>query len=93
MDSGDAPGKPIFDFPKNTSSKVDVMFHQSHPAIFRPAFSVVIANYILVIWVRILCQISLDKFPGLIICELEKNVKMVNIPQVNSDRMLCFKFY
>ena len=93
MDGGDTPGKSIFNFPKNTSSKVDIMFHQSHPTIFRPTFSIVIPNYILVIWIRIFSQISLDKFPCFIICKFEQNVKMVNIPQVYSNRMLCFKFY
>ena len=93
MNSGDASGQPIFNLPKNTSSKIDIMFHKSHPTIFRPTFPIIIANNILVIRVRILSKISLDKFSRLVRGKLKQNIEMVNIPQIYSDRMLCLEFY
>ena len=43
------------------NSQVDVMFHQSHASVTRPAFLVVIADDVLVVWVRMLSQVALDQ--------------------------------
>ena len=67
------------------------MFHQSHSAILRPTLLIVVANNILVVWVGIFCQESLDEFPSFISSKLEQNIEVINISQVESDRMLNFQ--
>lgn len=55
-----ASWKSIFNLPKDTSSKIDVVFHQSHPTILWPTLLIIVANYILVVWIRIFSQIPLN---------------------------------
>lgn len=45
----------IFNLPEDTSSKVHIMLHQPHSTIFGPAFPIIIANNILIVWIRIFC--------------------------------------
>ena len=47
-------------------SQVDVMLHQSHAGVTGPAFLVVVAHDVLVVGVRVLCQVSLDQISGLV---------------------------
>ena len=53
FDGGERTRKAILDFPKHGSSQVDIMLHETHAAISRPALLVVIANDVLVVRVRI----------------------------------------
>lgn len=91
MDSSDTARQSVLYLPEDTSSKIDVMLHQSHTTILRPALSVVVANHVFIIGIRIFSQIPLDQLSCLITCELEKNVKMVYISQIDSDGMLSLK--
>lgn len=52
-------------------SQVDVMFHETHAGISRPALLVIVAHNVLVVWVRVLCEVALDQVPGLISRESE----------------------
>ena len=52
-------------------SQVDIVFHESHASIPRPALLVVVADNVLVVRVRVLCQVALDELPGLLGCEPE----------------------
>lgn len=90
IDGSYAPGQSILDFPEDTPAQIDIMFHKSHSAVFRPTFLVVVTNHIFVIWVRILSQIPLDKFSSFISSEFEYNIKMVHIPQIQSYWMFSF---
>ena len=40
------------------------MLHQSHAGVTGPAFLVVVAHDVLVVGVRVLCQVSLDQISG-----------------------------
>ena len=93
MNGGDASGQPILDLPENTSSKVDVMLHQSHSAILRPAFSVVVSDHILVVRIWIFSEVALNELPCFIAGELEQDVEMVHVSVIYPDRMLCLQLY
>lgn len=71
-------------FPENSSSKIDIMLHQSHSAVFRPAFFVIVTNNILVVWIRILGKESLNQLSGLIRYKSENNINMINVTHVHS---------
>jgi hypothetical protein len=45
------------------------MFHEPHPGIARPAFLVVVADNVLVVWIRMLCEVPLDKIAGFFSCK------------------------
>ncbi len=87
MNGSHTSWKSVFYLPKHTSTQVDIMLHESHPAIFRPASSVVIANHVLVVWVGILSQVSLNELSCLIRCKFEQYIKVIDISQVNPDRV------
>lgn len=93
MNGGNAAWESILDLPKHCTSKVDVMLHQSHSAIFRPALLVVVPNHIFIVWIWVLGQKPLHKFSCLISHKPEDYVHMVNISHVHSDRMTGFNFY
>lgn len=48
------------------NSQVDIMLHQSHAGISRPALLVVVTDNVLIVRVRVFCQIPLNQVPGLI---------------------------
>ena len=50
-------------------AQVDVMFHESHASISGPAFLVVVAHNVLIVGVRVLCEVALDQLPRLLCCE------------------------
>lgn len=85
MDSGDAAWESILNLPKSTPSEIDIMLHQSHPAILGPTLLVIVSYYVLIVGVRVLGEIALDQFPGLIGCEFEYDVDSVYIPHVDPD--------
>ena len=37
------------------------MFHQSHSSVTRPTLPVVITHYVLIVRIRVLCQVALDE--------------------------------
>ena len=45
------------------NSQVDVMLHESHAWVSGPALLVVVAHDVLVVGVRMLCQVALDQVP------------------------------
>ena len=63
------------------------MLHQSHSAIFRPTFFVVITDDVLVVGIWVLSEVSLDEFSGFICCEFEDDVDGVDVSHVDSDRV------
>ena len=52
---------PLDHLRTHANSQVDVMFHQSHASVTRPTFLVVVADDVLVVWVRMLSQVALDQ--------------------------------
>lgn len=63
------------------------MFHQSHPAILRPTFFVVVTDDVLIVGIRVFSEISLNEFSGFICCEFEDDVDGVYVSHVDSNRM------
>lgn len=57
-----------------------VMFHESHPGISWPTFLVIIPDNILIIGVRMLCEVPLDEIFCLLMSESEEHVDFVNVP-------------
>ena len=92
MNGGNTSWESVLNFPKHCTSKVDVMFHQSHSAILGPAFLVIVPNHIFIVWIWVLGQKPLHKFSCLISHKPENNVHMVNIPHVHSDGVAGFDF-
>ena len=64
LDGGDGARQAVLNIPEHRPTQVDVMLHQPHASISRPTLLVVIADYVLVVWVRVLRQIPLDQVPG-----------------------------
>lgn len=92
MNSSDASWQSVFDLPEDSSPKVDVVLHQPHPTIFGPAFPVVVANHVLIVGIRVFCEVSLDEFPSFVTGEFEENVEMVDISEIDPDGMFGFQF-
>ena len=52
---GDRSRQAVFNVPEHSTAEIDVVFHEPHASISWPAFPVVVAHNILIIWVRVLC--------------------------------------
>ena len=66
------------DVPKDCSAKIDVVLHESHTRISRPALLVVIADYVLVVRIRVLSEVALDEISRLLGVEpKEENVSEI----------------
>lgn len=88
MDSSYTSWQSILDLPEHTSTQIDIMLHQPHPAIFRPTLTVVVTHHIFIIGVRIFSEISFDQLPGLIFCKSKQNINMIHVAQIDSYRVL-----
>ena len=82
--------EPILDFPENGSSQIDIVLHESHTTIARPALFVIIANDILVIRVWIFSKVPLYKVSRFLLWETENDVQFINIATVEADGMSGF---
>lgn len=60
VDGGDAPRQSVLDLPKHRAAQIYVVLHQPHAAVFGPAFPVVVPHHVLVVWIRVFSQISLN---------------------------------
>lgn len=60
MNRSDTARKSVFNFPEDCSSEIDIMFHESHSAIFGPTFFIIVTNNILVVRIRVLSEESLN---------------------------------
>ena len=63
------------------------MLHQSHSAISRPAFLVVIPYNVLIVWIWVFSQVSLYQLSRLLLTESEYDVKLVYISEVKPYRV------
>ena len=61
--------------PEHSTPKIDVVFHEPHTCIPWPAFPVVVAHDVFVIWVRVFCQVTLDQITGFICCKPENTIQ------------------
>ena len=65
LNCGDGTRETVFDIPEDSSAEVNIMFHQPHACITRPAFFVVVANYVLIVGIRVLGEVALDQITSL----------------------------
>lgn len=68
------------------------MFHESHSTVFRPTLSIVVSDHILVVRVRILSKIPLNELSSFVAGEFEENIKMIDIPEIDSNGMSGLNF-
>ena len=54
LDGGDRAGELVLDVPKDGATEVNVVLHQAHAPVARPAFFVVVPNHIFIVGVRVL---------------------------------------
>lgn len=87
LDGGQGARQPILDLPKGSPAEVDVVLHESHAAVPRPAFLVVVANDVLIVRIRILRQVTLDEVTGLSLTEAEDDLQSVDVSAVQPNRM------
>lgn len=59
----------ILDIPEYCTSKINVMFHESHTSITRPALLVVVSNNVLIVRVRVFSEVTLDEITGFFSCK------------------------
>ena len=51
----DRPRQAVLNVPEHSTTKINVMLHEPHAGISGPAFPVVVAHNVFIIWVRVLC--------------------------------------
>mmetsp|Transcript_31628 Transcript_31628/g.76451 ORF Transcript_31628/g.76451 Transcript_31628/m.76451 type:complete len:329 (-) Transcript_31628:2992-3978(-) len=88
--SGDTSWETVLHVPESRSAKVHIPLQQAHTAIARPALLVSITNSILVVWIRVLNQVSLDQVLAVIGIKLEQHVHLVKVPSIHADRVAYF---
>ena len=89
LKSSHAPWQPVLHIPEHSPAKVHIVLHKSHSGIPWPALLVVVAHYILVVWVWVLREVPLDKILGLLRFKFEQHVNLVDIPAVQPDGVLA----
>ena len=84
------PRQSIFDVPEDGSAQIDVVLHQPHPGVARPALLVVVADDVLVVRVRMFSQVTLDQIASLLGRESEENVDSVDVSGEKTNRVRYF---
>jgi hypothetical protein len=93
LESGETSRQFIFDFPEGSSAQVDVVLDQSHACISRPAFLVVVADNVFVVWVWVFREESLDQIPRFVLLKSEHDVDLVDVAHIHSYRVSHFGLY
>ena len=70
------PGESVLHVPEDRSTQVDVVLHEPHSSISGPALLVVVPHNVLVVGIRMLCEVALDQILGLLSCEAEHDVHL-----------------
>lgn len=70
------PGESVLHVPEDCSTQVDIVLHEPHASISGPALLVVVPHNVLVVGVRMLCEVALDQILGLLSCEAEHDVHL-----------------
>ena len=68
-DGRDGAREAVLDVPEDSPTEVYVVLHEAHAGVARPALAVVVADDVLVVGVRVLCEVTLDEVTGLLRCE------------------------
>ena len=87
VDGGDRARQAVLDVPERRAAEVDVVLHQAHARVARPALLVVVADNVLVVRIRVLRQVALDQVARLLCGETEQDVELVDVARVQADRV------
>ncbi|KAI6750107.1 hypothetical protein HG531_007372 [Fusarium graminearum] len=79
--------KTVFQVPEYSSSKVDIVAHQAHTRISRPALLTLVSDHVLEVGVRLLCKEPLDEISGFLSSESKHNPDLIDVTGVESNRM------
>mmetsp|Transcript_51851 Transcript_51851/g.121766 ORF Transcript_51851/g.121766 Transcript_51851/m.121766 type:complete len:1251 (+) Transcript_51851:175-3927(+) len=82
------PRQLVLDVPEHRAAQVDVVLHQAHARVARPALLVVVPDYVLVVGIRVLAQEALDQVLLLLVREAEHDVHALDVAAVEPDRVL-----
>ena len=80
------PGESVLHVPEDCSTQVDIVLHEPHASISGPALLVVVPHNVLVVGIRMLCEVALDEILGLLSCEAEHDVHlqcMLSLQHIN----------
>ena len=88
VQSGERARQPVLHVPERGAAQVDIMLHEAHARIARPALLVVVAHDVLIVGVWVLCQEALDQVLRLLRAESEQDVDLRDhmCKQSNSER-------
>mmetsp|Transcript_10204 Transcript_10204/g.41240 ORF Transcript_10204/g.41240 Transcript_10204/m.41240 type:complete len:678 (+) Transcript_10204:3871-5904(+) len=85
LERGDGPGQAVLYVPENRAAEVDVVLHESHARVPRPALLVVVSDHVLVVGIGVLGEVPLDEVLRLFRREPEEHVDLVDVPAVQAD--------
>ena len=68
------------------------MLHEAHPTVSWPTLFVVVAYYVFVVRIRVLCKESLDQVSRFFFFEFENNVNLIDVAHIESDWVPCLGF-
>lgn len=75
-DAEAGPWEPVLHVPEDCSAQVDIMLHKTHASISRPTLLVVVPHNVLIVGVRVLCEVPLDDVLCFLCCETEQHVHL-----------------
>mmetsp|Transcript_62206 Transcript_62206/g.196852 ORF Transcript_62206/g.196852 Transcript_62206/m.196852 type:complete len:623 (-) Transcript_62206:2053-3921(-) len=87
LQGGHAARQAVLDVPMGGAAEVDVVLHESHARVPRPALLVVVPHDVLVVGVRVLGQVALDELAGIVLVEAQHHVDLVHVAAVETDRV------
>ena len=76
VQGGERARQPVLHVPKGGAAQVDIVLHEAHARVARPALLVVVAHDVLVVGVWVLCQEALDQVLCLFRAESEQDVDL-----------------
>lgn len=69
------------------------MLHESHSAVSGPALLVIVTYYVLIVGIRVLSEVSLNKFSRFLLCESKHHIQLVDVSAVESDWVSSLSLY
>lgn len=92
FNSGERARQTLLDVPEDRSSEIDIMLDETHTTISWPAALVIIADDIVVSWVRICTEVPLNQVPSLLSCKAEQDMESINVARVEADGVARFSY-
>ena len=87
LERRDRARQRVLELPEDGAAEVDVVLHEAHARVARPALFVVVADDVLVVGVGVLGEVALDQLLGLLGREAVQHKDAVDVARVESYRM------